>query len=391
MSDSVLPERAIPLSPSLAASIGLEEAILLQHLQFYASVCKPAGQIHDEPHSGAAFSNCSLELLVEQLPFWPAPTIKRILQTLVELGMLVLEQMPRAEQEIFHFRLDTGTAVKGNRSGPRTAVQHGANLGGARILPNWQPEKSLLEKLAQSGVPAKFSLGEVAEFVLYWQERNEISYSWSSKFMQHVTRRWQQQLQSSAEQDARLARLSGGANKGMHKGWRPSEDAIEILQRMGINLNFIDDAIPEFVLHWQEAGVEQKTWNSRFVTHIKRQWAKYTHAMANDTEPAPIEASWQPDQRVFDVLELANIDAAFATQLVPEFVMYWRDKNELHHSWNTKFLQYVKHQWARNYRMNSYGENKKLDGTGEKRRTRDRTIVEDLSDRSWASQESFSG
>ncbi|NNC55715.1 MAG: hypothetical protein HKO07_08350, partial [Pseudomonadales bacterium] len=157
-----------------------------------------------------------------------------------------------------------------------------------------------------------------------------------------------------------------------------------ILLRMGVNRNFIDDAVPEFVLHWRERGVEQKTWNSKFVNHIKYQWAKYTHAMANETDPVPIDENWQPQSKVFYVLALANIDAAFAQQLVPEFVMYWRDKNELHHSWNTKFLQFTKHQWARNHKLENHGKNDRNHGAGEQRKTRDRSLVEDLSDRSWA-------
>ena len=65
----------------------------------------------------------------------------------------------------------------------------------------------------------------------------------------------------------------------MAKSWSPSEDALEILLRMGIHQNFIDDAIPEFVLYWQERGEAQATWNSKFVAHIKRQWARYTHTL----------------------------------------------------------------------------------------------------------------
>ncbi|NRA25561.1 MAG: hypothetical protein HRU08_14040, partial [Oleispira sp.] len=33
--------------------------------------------------------------------------------------------------------------------------------------------------------------------------------------------------------------------------------------------------------------------------------------------------------------------------LIAEFVLYWRDSNQLQTSWNSKFLQYVKQQWAR--------------------------------------------
>ena len=45
----------------------------------------------------------------------------------------------------------------------------------------------------------------------------------------------------------------------------------------------------------------------------------------------------QPDHEVFDVLAIANIEEQFAKELVPEFMMYWRDKNELHHSWKSYY------------------------------------------------------
>ncbi|NNM10818.1 MAG: hypothetical protein HKO60_02725 [Pseudomonadales bacterium] len=379
MNDSVLPERSIALSPSLAASIGLEEALLLQHLQQFALFNSANGQ--------ASSGSCSLHSLSTQLPFWNAASLRRILQSLVDLGMLMLDQMPDSEQQAFEFTLQCERSerkIAASTQAAHTQATPAASLGGTRIPPNWQPGASVLEQIRAQGIDAEFALAEVAEFILYWQERNEISHSWSSKFLQHVTRRWQHKLQSAAEQAARKNQQTDNGYSGMQRGWQPNQDAVDILLRMGVNRNFIDDAIPEFVLHWRERGVEQKTWNSKFVNHIKYQWAKYTHAMANETDPAPMQENWQPQQKVYDVLALANIDENFARQLVPEFVMYWREKNELHHSWNTKFLQFVKYQWARNYRLENNGENKHGGRANEQRKTRDRSLVEDLSDRSWA-------
>ncbi|MDO6805204.1 DnaT-like ssDNA-binding domain-containing protein, partial [Wenyingzhuangia sp. 1_MG-2023] len=30
-----------------------------------------------------------------------------------------------------------------------------------------------------------------------------------------------------------------------------------------------------------------------------------------------------------------------------EFVLSWRDSRQVHNSWNSRFLQYIKQQWAR--------------------------------------------
>ena len=76
---------------------------------------------------------------------------------------------------------------------------------------------------------------------------------------------------------------------------------------------------------------------------------------------------------VYDVLQLAHIELEFAKSLIPSFVVYWRDRNELRPSWNTVFLQWAKQQWK--LKHSEQGQ----------RATRDRTIAEDLTDRSWAS------
>ena len=50
---------------------------------------------------------------------------------------------------------------------------------------------------------------------------------------------------------------------------------------------------------------------------------------------------------MYDVLQMANISRQFADQLLPEFILYWQENGTPQCSWSTKFLQYVKRQWAR--------------------------------------------
>lgn len=388
-----MPERAISLSPSLAATIGLEEALLLQHLQGLEQAMRVSGTARASTQAQAdSWTSCTLAGLAGQLPFWAPAALGRILRSLIDLGMLQVDTLPADAATLFKFSLETSDAnLQSGQSGNVPALPRDTRLGASRIPADWQPDREVLATLKQSGIAESFAFNELPEFVLYWRERNEVSYSWASKFLQHVTRRWQQQLQKGAEQTMRLARAAGRDAQSMNQGWQPSEDALEILDRMGINANFIEDAIPEFVLHWSERGVAEKTWNSKFVNHIKYQWAKYNNAIAHNTEPLPIPQDWQPDDRVIEVLLMSNIDEDFAKSLVPEFVMYWRDRNELHHSWPTKFLQYVKMQWARNHGNRDHAKDTHAEGSAASRKTRDRTIFEDLSDRSWASGDGGNG
>jgi hypothetical protein len=173
----------------------------------------------------------------------------------------------------------------------------------------------------------------------------------------------------------------------MFREWQPSLDALEILTKSGISNAFIEDCVPEFVLYWQERGEALKTWNTKFIQHIRNQWERYTNATRFDSEPRRIDANWQPNSDVYDVLTFANIDVDFARQLVPEFVMYWRESNRVQTSWNSKFLQHVKYRWAQRHQMpnalSTGSQNEKYRSFGQRGEQKS-DIIERLVDRSWA-------
>ena len=168
----------------------------------------------------------------------------------------------------------------------------------------------------------------------------------------------------------------------MHEKWLPSREALDILHRSGINPRFIEDAVPEFVLYWREKGMANSTWNSLFIQHVKKQWAKYTSALKYDTEPRRIPANWQPTPDVFDILRMANIDENFARSCIHEFVLYWKDSNQMHSSWNTKFLQHVKYCWANQHQLGGSPHARQQLTTGQS--TTNGSFVAKHTDRSWA-------
>lgn len=161
----------------------------------------------------------------------------------------------------------------------------------------------------------------------------------------------------------------------MVRNWRPSEDAMDVLTRhAGISRSFVEDAIPEFELYWRERGATADNWNKKFRDHVHRQWLRYCSALEHDTVPRRIAENWAPSEDVYEVLRLANIDVDFAQTLLPEFVIYWRDSNQVHSSWNTRFLQYVKQRWAKRH----------LQTDTNIKSTRELSLAEQLTDRSWA-------
>ena len=252
---------------------------------------------------------------------------------------------------------------------------------GAGLLPaHWTPSEDLLQLLALNhNITRQFALDQLEDFVYYWRERGEISHAWENKFRQHVTASWRRHQQHEAEA------FREPVPELVDNGWQPSADAMEILERNEIDARFIQEAIPEFVLYWQERGGNPRELNSKFIQHIRLQWARFSSSRKHDTEPQRIPEQWQPSEDVFDILQLSHIDADFARALVPEFIVYWRDSNQVHRSWNSKFLQHVKYHWAKRHQIEQAGGNNAgQQGTHSTGRTRDRSLQEDLTDTSWA-------
>ena len=378
MQSSLIPERPLIISPTLAATIGLEEAVLLHVLSelMMHRAC--------ETRNGLRWLELDQQGLLDALPFWAWIDIKRVQKNLQDLGLIVIDantgsrdswlfainqraggqrdvhapaQEPMREAPSARTSQPTEPAQSAQRvqaaaqhnrpapvqvRPPKSAVTRASHGTAGYISTDWQPDSEWLSLCRQHGVPDEFSLSLVPGFVMYWRDRAQSRFSWGNAFYKHVLREWrmEQTRRGSVELDA-----------PMSASWLPSADAVSILRNAGVSETFIDDAVPEFVLYWRERGAQNSSqpgaWNTKFIEHIRRQWARYQVSVVNDGVPRPIPENWQPSQDVFEVLKLAEIDEEFARARVPEFVLYWRDTGQAQASWNTRFLQFVKHTWAR--------------------------------------------
>ena len=377
MSDSsLIPERQLVFSPALAQTIGLEEAILLHHL----------GELFDHRESqidaGYAWLSIERSYLLRSLPFWSSIDLHRITRALVDKGVLLVNSPPLHSGEKLVFAVNQPVVTRVVAPIPNRpfdpAPSHRRSAG---LLPaHWSPSEDLLQLLALNhAIPRQFALDQLEDFVLYWRERGETSPAWENKFRQHVKTRWRREEQNRAE-DFKVQESTV-----LDNSWRPSLDALEIMERTEIDREFIDQAIPEFILYWRERGAKPRDLNSKFITHIRIQWAKYTSAMAHSTEPKRITEQWYPPEDVIDILKLSHIDTEFARSLIPEFIIYWRDSNQAHTSWNTKFIQHVKYNWAKQHQLEQIGQgNAGQQGSNPTGRTRDQSLEQDLTDTSWA-------
>lgn len=382
MTSSLIPERPILISPSLATTIGLEDAILLSVI---SDLIRPTA---GHPHQGYDWYELQGDLLRHNMPFWNDHDIQRISQSLRAKGILLLQSEPfsHCQKLVFAFVENSLATAPRQQPASQTGVKRASEQpaqglpiyaqGTAPIPPNWQPSDEVLARIAQHNVDLEFARQQVPEFVTFWRESGENHRSWGSKFHQHVVHKWRQRETFTAQNDQPIP---------MNRDWRPSQDAMDVLTRhAAISPAFVEDAIPEFLLYWSERGDVSKTWNSKFIQHVRRQWSRFNSTIEHDTSPKPIAADWQPGADVYDVLRLANIDVKFAQELLQEFIIYWRDSKQAQSSWNTKFLQHIKYHWAKRHALaTSQGTNNARQAT-QHGRTRDRSLAEDLNDRSWA-------
>ena len=373
---SLFPEKVLTLSPTLAAAIGVEEALLLQLLGDWRAM-----QIGDS-RDGFSWYQIELSQLQQCTPFWNSEQLQRLVSSLHEKGLLLYRGGRIGSQAEFTFAFNEACSTPSRPARAATAtaptpITEASAPAPAKTIDNsWQPSEDALRQLGQLGVSREFSLTQLPQFTAYWRDRNVSRHSWESKFIKEVWRQWQQQMSNNQRRASELP---------MGGDWRPSVDALNILvEQGGINSNFIEDAIPEFVLYWRDRGERSSTWDSKFISHIRHQWQHYCGLIENDHAPRVISTDWQPNPAVYDLLEMANIERRFAEQLVAEFVLYWHENGKPQSSWSSKFLQFVKRQWARDNSATvdkSHGQNHAQPST----RLRNRSFVEDLTDRSWAS------
>lgn len=254
---------------------------------------------------------------------------------------------------------------------------------------HWQPSQDTLVRLEQHGIPVSFAWSQLDEFHLSGTEQGKNRNDWNTRFFRHVKTKWVY-AQNDSQRHQRITERTAfnptiESSSTINHEWRPNLDAQEILLRAGIQEQFIADAIPEFVLYWSERGEAHKTWNSKFVHHVRQQWARYSSAMEHSTQPTRISNDWQASNDCYDILAMGHIPEDFARQLIPEFVLYWRDSNQVHNSWNSRFIQYAKQQWAK--RLNghpSQGLNNGQQTNSPSSYATAEASINRLSDTSWA-------
>jgi len=170
MNSSLIPEKPLVISPSLAVTIGLEEACMLSLLS------EAAQYLPMRTQGGRQWLSLDNSLISRLMPFWSAYDIERISRNLNDKGIILLISAPFTSCGELQLAFNETSAPVAAAIPPRPAI---ASAG--RIAPNWQPDQELLRRLAELNIPEAFAMQQVPEFITFWREKGEISHAWGSR------------------------------------------------------------------------------------------------------------------------------------------------------------------------------------------------------------------
>jgi hypothetical protein len=356
-------ERMIVISPSVVGNIGLEEAILIQALS-------DGAQQHDDD-----WLSMNKDSIRKWLSFWDDTSIKRILKSLVDKGLIHLNSPPFGQSEIlfYSFAIKAPTSSKLSINEKRyaeTKRQHKSTIPN-----NWYPDPETRKYITTSlNMPQQLIDSQVGDFINHHIGKGTLAASWSSMFIRWINR-YKHLTENNTE--STIFNTNQDHKKNITNDWKPDLMAMQILSKNKVDLSFAEECIPEFILFWTEKGEALQTWNTKYITWVRRQWDHYNHKISNMSGPSLMHDEWAPSDDVFKILEMAEINKQFSVTLIPEFILYWKDSGQIMTSWNSKFLQHVKHIWAKRLTKNETSMSQREYIT----RT---TISDRINDTSWA-------
>ncbi len=227
-------EKTLLVSPLLAQTIGLEDALLVQLLQDIQCLSGSAQVV---------FSQAQREQL---LPFWNERQFELILGRLVALNLLTLsgakpwyiqcqfdellgslakstpapmtQQQPEQQNHsivqtsavpVFSMNTNVNEARQRNQMDEDLAYlkqpeTSGRSIGRARktkMINTWEPSESFPNLLSFHNIPLEFALSELERFRQYYCATDRLELSWDVRLVSWVKRAWDDSLQGRGQHD----------------------------------------------------------------------------------------------------------------------------------------------------------------------------------------------
>ena len=348
-SHSLLNEHQISFPASLAQAIGVDNAILL-------AVLNDAARLQQQN-----WARLNSKTLRQQLPFWNDGHIRNVMQSLLDQGMLRLNGplFPDAEGIIYSFPAAQTSAQAPAQNLATAQPSANQRIPKQPMTDDWTPDTNALKQLRNLGIDESYALSQLGNFRLYGKENGVNQRDWGHRFVQYVQKQHQHDRTSQERQKTALQYIKEDKQASpITSDWRPDPDSYTILTRGGIEPAFIEETIPEFILYWRENGRAMNSWSTVFNQHVSKQWMRYQNGMQHPKQLLPMHENWRPSDFCFEVLEMAYIGREEASRMVPEFILYWLENNQVSNNWDTIFIRYAKKQHA--YRLSqgdSHGAN----------------------------------
>ena len=281
-------------SKEIAESLGITEAIILDFFQNNQE-------------------NFSLSILKDEFRFLDVSQIENSYQKLDNLGLF------------------NNISAKDNASNPDESM-------------NFYPSEDLVKQACNLGIEEEFLGDQLPSFNLFWKGKDLKPHLKESKFLQYALKNWREKEKIEYQESKKVL---------IDKNWQPSEDARSILKGLEIGDSFIESLLPEFILFWKEKRIKSNSWNSTFLNHAKKQWARKNFKLDRDKEDQPMSKDWLPSEDCIKVLEVTNIPVDFIESKIPEFRLYWIDAGEISPNWNNKFINFIKNSWEKDSKKSS--------------------------------------
>jgi hypothetical protein len=209
---------------------------------------------------------------------------------------------------------------------------------------NFYPSEDLVKQACNLGIKEDFLGDQLPSFNLFWKGKDLKPHLKESKFLQYALKNWREKEKVEYQESKKVL---------IDNNWQPSEDAKSILKGLEMGDSFIESLLPEFILFWKEKRIKSNSWNSTFLNHAKKQWARKNFKLDSNKENHPISKDWLPSEDCIKVLEVTNIPVDFIESKIPEFRLYWIDAGEISSSWNNKFINFVKNSWEKDSKKGS--------------------------------------
>lgn len=235
------PDFLLPVSFNLACQLGLEESVLLTYLQ------------QRSHHLNTRQMKISHRELVEMLPFWTAPYVARLLSS---LQMAQVLQFRRSDSGV-EILLESGEQ-QAHTDAPATKQQAAAPVTQKPA----EPKEDAMSKLSRLQTEA-YNQGATPQPQFTQRSKPQHTESAMPMPASGKDRRGLTDFDLYLEAKERTRQPDQ---------WLPEEATFEQIQQAGIEREFAESLLAEFLLRIKEQRKNVRTWNSEFFKYVKRQW-----------------------------------------------------------------------------------------------------------------------